>query len=82
MSSSLIKLNADVNAATLVMDSQKENGPYIAWVRLGPRQPGRAVLVAADTHEAQHADAVGGELLADPARPHRSPERRVHTFHE
>jgi S-DNA-T family DNA segregation ATPase FtsK/SpoIIIE len=49
-SSSLVKLNADVNAATVVMDGQKENGPMIAGVRLGPRQPGRAVFVAADSH--------------------------------
>lgn len=48
---SLMKLNADVNAATLVMDGVKDNGPYIAGVRVVPRPPGRGVLVYSGEQE-------------------------------
>lgn len=44
-SGSLMKLNADVNSATLVMNGVKDNGPFIAGVRVTPRPPGRGVLV-------------------------------------
>ncbi|WP_201790422.1 hypothetical protein, partial [Mycobacterium avium] len=41
---SLMKLNNDAGAATLVMDGVKEHGPFIAGVRVTPRPPGRGVL--------------------------------------
>ena len=47
---SLMKLNVDVNAATLVMDGVKDNGP-IAGVRVTPRPPGRGVLVLSSQKE-------------------------------
>jgi DNA segregation ATPase FtsK/SpoIIIE, S-DNA-T family len=48
---SLMKLNNDVNAATLVMDGVKDNGPFIAGARVLPRPPGRAVLSFGGTLE-------------------------------
>jgi S-DNA-T family DNA segregation ATPase FtsK/SpoIIIE len=48
---SLMKLNNDVNAATLVMDGVKDNGPFIAGARVLPRPPGRAILSFAGTLE-------------------------------
>lgn len=64
---SLMKLNNDVNAATLVMDGVKDNGPFIAGVRVLPRPPGRGVLCFAGTQETIQTPVIP-DLEATPTR--------------
>lgn len=64
--SSLMKFNADLGAATLVMDGVKENGPFIAGVRLAPLPPGRGVLAHAGRQDIIQTPVVA-DLEAGPA---------------
>jgi len=65
--SSLMKLNNDVSASTLIMNGIKENGP-IGTVRVEPRPPGRGVLLQAGTPEVIQTPVMA-ELEATTASP-------------
>jgi S-DNA-T family DNA segregation ATPase FtsK/SpoIIIE len=63
---SLMKFNADLGSATLVMDGVKENGPILAGVRVAPLPPGRGVLAHAGRQEMIQTPVVA-ELESGPA---------------
>lgn len=58
-SGSLLKMNNDVNGATLVMDGIKENGPILG-LRVQPRVTGRGVLITAAGQEVIQTPVVTG----------------------
>ena len=63
-SGSLLKMNNDVNGATLVMDGIKENGPILG-LRVQPRVTGRGVLITAAGQEVIQTPVV--TEMEDPA---------------
>ncbi len=64
-SASLVKMNNDVNGATLVMDGIKENGPILG-VRVEPRVTGRGMLITAAGQEVIQTPIVGDLAGSDP----------------
>jgi S-DNA-T family DNA segregation ATPase FtsK/SpoIIIE len=72
---SLPKLNNEAGGATLVMDGIKSEGPVLG-VRLGPRPPGRAVLLTNEGQEVIQTPVVPAlEDLDTPPEGAVSPDR-------